>query len=330
MRKKSVLLHPVVVGLAFTVGTILQAQQPDRHGPPEIVIHLPNPYGGFGPLADDPGGPSSQARPGGGGGGGGKPKSNGIDYHGGPVMNSGTINVYFIWYGSWTFGGTPTEATTILTDFATHIGGSAYFNINTSYYDGNGARVINHVVYQGSTVDNYSQGSVNLSDGAIQSIVSAAIGSGNLGAPDPNGVYFVLTSADVTKSGFCSSYCGWHTYGIYSDGSGSTDIKYSFVGNPAQCISACAAQSVGPNGNAGADGMVSIIAHELEEAATDPDLDAWWDRRGYENADKCAWTFGTTYTVSNGAKANMKLGTRDFLIQRNWVNAAGGYCALSY
>ena len=43
--------------------------------------------------------------------------------------------------------------------------------------------------------------------------------------------------------------------------------------------------------------MVSVIAHELEEAATDPDLNAWYDNRGYENADKCAWTFGTTYNV---------------------------------
>ena len=41
--------------------------------------------------------------------------------------------------------------------------------------------------------------------------------------------------------------------------------------------------------------MASIIAHELEEAVTDPDLNAWYDTRGYENADKCAWTFGTTH-----------------------------------
>ena len=76
--------------------------------------------------------------------------------------------------------------------------------------------------------------------------------------------------------------------------------------------------------------LANIIAHEVEEAASDPELNAWYDRRGYENADKCAWTFGTTYTTSTGAKANMKLGSRDYLIQRNWVNASGGSCALSY
>lgn len=29
-------------------------------------------------------------------------------------------------------------------------------------------------------------------------------------------------------------------------------------------------------------------------------------------------------------RANMTLGPRDFLIQRNWVNASGGYCDLTY
>ena len=139
-------------------------------------------------------------------------------------------------------------------------------------------------------------------------------------------MYFVLTSADVTaSSGFCTQYCGWHTHATIN----GADIKYSFVGNPDHCPSSCAAQTTGPNGNAGADGMASIIVHELEEAASDPDLNAWYDRRGYENADKCAWTFGTEYTAANGARANMKLGTRDFLIQQNWVNASGGFCAKS-
>ena len=90
-------------------------------------------------------------------------------------------------------------------------------------------------------------------------------------------------------------------------------------------------QSVSPNGNAGADAMASIVAHELEEAVTDPLLNAWYDRRGYENADKCAWTFGTVSSMASGAKYNMTLGNgMSFLIQRNWVNAGGGYCSMTY
>jgi hypothetical protein len=253
---------------------------------------------------------------------GGKVIGNGINYHGGPLLNStaGT-NAYYIWYGNWT-GNT---ATSILTDLMGYMAPSPYFNISTTYYDAVPRYVTNKINYSGSTTDNYSQGTA-LSDAQVQTVVSAAITSGRL-PKDTNAVYFVLTSADVNEtSGFCTQYCGWHTHGTI----GGADIKYSFVGNPDRCPSACSVQTTGPNGNAGADGMASIIAHELEEAVADPDLNAWYDTRGQENADKCAWTFGPTYTTSSGALANMKLGTRDFLIQQNWVNASGGYCALHY
>ena len=235
-------------------------------------------------------------------------------------MILGTTNVYFIWYGNWAGN----SATTILTDFASSVGGSPYFNINTTYSNGSNVHVSNAVVFVKSTTDNYSRGA-SLGDADVQGIVSDAITQGHL-PMDTNAVYFVLTSADVNEtSGFCTQYCGWHTHTTVS----GSDIKYAFIGNPDRCPNACMAQSKGPNGNAGADGMVSIVAHELEESVTDPDLNAWFDYRGQENADKCAWTFGTVY-ISNGAYANMHLGTRDFLIQRNWVNASGGYCALSY
>jgi hypothetical protein len=246
-------------------------------------------------------------------------RGSGISYHGGPVI-LGTVNAYVIWYGNWS-GNTAMQ---IIPDFLSAEGGSPYFNINTTYYSGSG-KVQNAVHYAGSTTDNYSLGT-SLSDAQIQAVVSSAISGGRL-PKDANGVYFVLTSADVTaNSGFCTQYCGWHTHATIS----GSDIKYAFIGNPDRCPSACSAQSTSPNGNAGADGMVSIIAHELEEAVTDPDLNAWFDSRGQENADKCAWTFGNTYTAANGSQANMKLGTRDFLIQQNWVNAGSGYCALAY
>jgi hypothetical protein len=248
-------------------------------------------------------------------------RGNGINYNGGPVMVSST-RAYVIWYGTWT-----APKMSIISDFLSNVGGSPYFNINTTYYNAANVRVQNSVTLAGSTTDAYSQGSSNLSDTAIKNVVSAAISSGRLPA-DADGVYFVLTSSDVSKSGFLTSYCGWHTYATV----GSTNVKYSFVGDPTgPKISSCAGQTASsPNGDVGADAMVSVIAHELEEAVTDPNLNAWYDNRGYENADKCAWTFGSTYTTANGAKANMSLGSRDYLIQRNWVNASGGYCALSY
>jgi hypothetical protein len=249
---------------------------------------------------------------------GGPATSNGISYHTGPIIQ-GTVNVYYIWYGNWSGN----SATSILTDLASFIGSSPYFNINQTYYNGSGTHVSGAVSYVKSTTDSYSRGT-SLTDAAIQGVVSDAISSGRL-PKDTNAVYFVLTSADVTaSSGFCTQYCGWHTHGTIS----GSDIKYAFIGNPDRCPSACSAQTTGPNGNPGADGMASIISHELEEATTDPDLNAWYDNRGYENADKCAWTFGTTYTAANGAQANVKLGNRDFLIQRNWVNASGGFCAM--
>jgi len=247
--------------------------------------------------------------------GGGGSTSNGISYHGGPVLTTGT-NAYIIWYGNWAND----TATAILPDLLSHIGGSPYFNINTTYYNGSGTHVSNSVSYAGSANDNYSHGT-SLSDAAIQSIVAAQ------NPTDTNGVYFVLTSADVNEtSGFCTQYCGWHTRGTIN----GRDIKYAFIGNPARCPSACTNGTPPPNGSVGADGAASIISHELEEAVTDPDLNAWYDSRGFENADKCAWTFGSTYTTSNGGVANMNLGGRDYLIQRNWVNASGGFCAKSF
>lgn len=235
-----------------------------------------------------------------------------IKIRGGPVMNA--PSVYLIWYGNWNQnnGTDTTGGQQIVRDFLHGLSGSDYYITNASY-----PGVSAHFSVVGETTDNYSQGS-QLSDTQVQAVVSGAISSGKL-QKDSGGLYFVLTSSDVAEtSGFCSKYCGWHTAGTIS----GTDIKYSFVGNASRCLNACAAQSVGPNGNAGVDGMVSVIAHELEETNTDPDLNAWYDSKGAESADKCAWTFGSNQQKdSSGAFYNMVLpgvsGTpRNFLIQR--------------
>ena len=56
-----------------------------------------------------------------------------------------------------------------------------------------------------------------------------------------------------------------------------------------------------------------MSGHELSEAKTDPQLNAWYDRQGAENADKCAWHFHNLSTFLNGSV---------WKIQGNWSNAA--------
>lgn len=248
--------------------------------------------------------------------------SNGISYRGGPVMTDvNGVKINIIWYGTWT-----TTQKTILRTMVNGLSGSKYYNINTTYYDASKKYVKNLISVSSEMDDAYSQGNgatTALSDAQIWSIVSAASTTNAL-IKDTNAITLVLTSADVKKSGFITSYCGWHSFNTLS----ATSIKYSFVGNPGT-NSSCAVQSVSPNGDMGVDAMASVVAHEIVEAVTDPQLNAWYDSRGYENADKCAWKFGTTTTTSTGAW-NMTLGGKNYLIQQNWRNSSGGACVLSY
>jgi hypothetical protein len=249
-----------------------------------------------------------------------------ITYHGGPLIATPTI--YLIWYGNWnqTNGSDNAAGQQIVRDFAGSIGGSPYFQLNQTYSAG-GTTITGNTNFGGEATDTGSAGT-RLRDSSVLNIVNNAITSGKL-PYDANGVYFVLTSSNVSEqSGFCSQYCGWHTAATPSAG----HVRYAFVGNANRCLSACAAQTTSPNSNAGVDGMISVIAHELEEATSDPDpRSGWADSGGAENADKCAWTFGhAQYLAPNGSWANMQLGTRNFLIQRNLQhNTSGDLCKVN-
>lgn len=77
--------------------------------------------------------------------------------------------------------------------------------------------------------------------------------------------------------------------------------------------------------------MLSVLAHELTETVTDPNLDAWMSAQGYENADMCAWTFGLTIKSDTNSDGQLYLynmvgrnGQR-FLVQQNW-DRINQYC----
>jgi hypothetical protein len=295
---------------------LAQGQSQDHAGgAPEIIPHRINAHGaGTGYLTA---GTTRSLSP--------------IKYHGGPLIN--TPSIFLIWYGNWnqTIGTDTSSGQQIIRDFSNAIGGSNYFNINMLGYNAGGYTISGNVAFGGETTTTGYPYGTSLADASILSIVNDAITSGRV-PYDANGVYFVLTSSDVTESsGFCTQYCGWHTAGTPSAG----HVRYAFIGNAARCLNACAAQTTGPNGNAGVDGMVSIMAHELEESTTDPDpRSGWADGSGAENGDKCAWTFGSRqFTAANGAIYNMTMSgggvTRNYLIQRN-LAAVDNKCYTDY
>jgi hypothetical protein len=52
-----------------------------------------------------------------------------------------------------------------------------------------------------------------------------------------------------------------------------------------------------------------FLCHEIREAVTDPDLNAWYDSAGNECDDKCAWS-PTPF-----------IGTNGYAYQYEWSNA---------
>lgn len=248
---------------------------------------------------------------------------NGINYNGGPVL-AGPHHVYFIWYGNWS-GDT---ATAILPDLIAGLNGSNYLNTDTTYGD-NSNNVDNDLSLVGQFFDTGSQGTALGTTGVVNSL-TAALNANKLPV-DANGIYLVLTAPNITEGQFCQQYCGYHKHATINN----TDIKFGFIGNPAtQCPATgnvrCSIQSLTPNANEGADAMASVISHELNETITDPDLNAWFDGSGNEVGDLCNFRFGNFFLAPNGSRANITLGARNFLIQQNWVNDSGGFCAMGF
>lgn len=252
----------------------------------------------------------------------------GIDYNGGPVMGQ-PLNVYLLWYGSWE----NEDTKKIVEEFVINLSDSDLWTINTDYCDNNHNCVSRIVNLAGTTsIAKYINKPQIGQDDIIQ-IVQDSITHGIL-PRDTNGSYLVLTSKEISVLYGCSSVCGYHDVLITED---QGTIKYGYIEDPSQCVGNCDTFNSDqiqnpPNNNLQADGMVSIIFHELSETVTDPELTGWYknDQLGKENGDLCAWQFGNTYTPAGnpGTTANVKLGARDYMVQMDWVNRDDGFCAI--
>ena len=279
---------------------------------------------------------------------GSKTSSTQILYHGGPVMNISN-SVYAIYYGT-KFASTTQP---IINDFLYGLSGSPEYGVNTTYNAGDSTPDIppaysfkppasSSANPSGSVYwDNYSQGT-QLGSTSVPKIVANAINNGL--SYDPNGVYLVITSPDVKISGFCNSFCAYHTSSdvtVSTGAGGSVHVRYALIPDPTQRCTACNGSiavygdSITPNGDMGADTMTDDIIHELSETVTDPDISAWYTRSGAEVGDLCNYTYGTASNGVNGSQTyhyNATLpriggGYRQYLIQQIWKNSGAGFCA---
>jgi hypothetical protein len=284
------------------------------------------------------------ARPGGGG-------NTGISYHGGSVLQGGT-RVVSIYWGNVGYQNIPAAATgtgaadgTLIGTFLRNLGsmtdaaaGKSYYNINHTYWGPGGNATTNliapTVAYDGFWNTKADAGapapSAAPTDADMIALVNWGINNGRI-AYDPSTVYAIFTGSGVNLGGGFSSsslqYCAYHTHGTSTAGK---TFFYAAMPYNQQFPASCTSQLASPNADVAANSELNTLAHEIEETTTDDMGNAWFDTRGYENADKCAWTWGTTKTAPTGGTYNQSAGGNYFLVQRNWVNAGSGGCATGY
>jgi hypothetical protein len=292
-----------------------------------------------------------------------------ITYHGGSTLTS-PINIYLIWYGQW-----PDKFLNnrqlLLERFIADSANSRYAHTNDAYFGNPSVPVY---TLAGTAVDHYSQGFGTLTESTIYNIVleNAALNSWPLeaGWNSPSPLFFVISSADLRATlqlgGALAEFnvfhalgdpiqgmCGWHGSVLlfYRDGNPSfnqdtPNARFGFVGDPGDggiCMSqfnppdprfTSINSQVAPN-NAQADAMIKHLAHEILEAANDPDNDAWHGFHGGESADACALNFGDqtqgfpTGGPNNGSY-NLQINGNYYFVQQQWVNWGNGYCGMVY
>jgi hypothetical protein len=286
-----------------------------------------NPAGGgsdiLGVVPTQAGAKAQAAKAGGGGN---------LVYHGGKILRTNrTVTIYWVPAGFTIAGGYADTINRYFTDVATASGATSnVYGVEAQYTDSTGAHIQYASTYGGTYTDTSAYPAsgcsdtvvattICLSDGQIKAEVQKVVGS----AADANTTYFVFTAKNVGScyaSGSCafSSYCAYHS-NVSING---TIVQYANQPYTETVPAVCDAGYY-PNGRVtDADATINVASHEHRESINDPLGTAWYDRRGYEGSDKCAWNFGAL----TGPDYNQTINGDNYALQQEWSNARSG-CA---
>jgi hypothetical protein len=244
-----------------------------------------------------------------------QPNANLLFHSGGSVM-AGTAHVFAIF---WEPTGSTVSANynTLIKQFITDLGTSGIYHNNTQYTGANGT--ISTMVLSGSFVDTAAYPSNPISDAQLQAEVTHAK-SVNGWSSSVTNIFPVFTAKgeNICMGSSCSftTFCGYHNF----FGSNTLYAALPYTGTN---LSACGVPT-SPNSNFDADSTINVTSHELNEAATDPLLNAWFDSSGNEIGDKCNFNFGPT--ISGGG--DVAFTTHHYEVQKEWDNRVSG-CVLT-
>jgi len=221
-----------------------------------------------------------------------------LSWHGGVVQHGTSVNAIF-WGSSWsTYTG---DKITGIAAFYGGVGNTNYAKTNTEYTDKSG-NVSPAVSYVGRTIDSSSAPRRAPSTGAVLAEVAKIF-------PHPTAGAYYPVYVDTPRGH--AGYCAWHSSGSIN----GTPVQFAFFfnldGDPG-CDPGSTLDNLTTNSQ-GLTALGNVTGHELSEMLTDPQLNAWYDGSGAENADKCAWTF-------SGATSNF--GGKSWIIQGNFSNVA--------